>query len=56
MKLAIRVLGLVVVLSGIFAATVSSSSSKHPIPTRQVAVVSLPIPVCTPNIPTCPKR
>jgi hypothetical protein len=54
MKLAIRIAALTVVLAGAAAASVSSSTS-HFSPSRQAVSASMPGPVCTPGIPTCPR-
>jgi hypothetical protein len=53
MKLALRIVALTVVLAGAAAASVSSSS--HITPSRQAVSAGMPVPVCTPGIPTCPK-
>jgi hypothetical protein len=52
MKLAIRILGLTVVLAGVAAASVSSSSA-HAMANHQAVSAAMPGPVCGPNIPTC---
>ena len=54
MKLALRIVALTVVVAGATAASVSSSTS-HTISSRQAVSAAMPVPVCTPGIPTCPK-
>jgi hypothetical protein len=54
MKLAIRIATLTIVVAGVAASSVSSSSS-HANPSRQAVSAAMPGPVCTPGIPTCPK-
>jgi len=53
MKLAIRIFALSVVLVGVAAASVSSSSSRV-IASHQSATAGNPIPVCAPGLPGCP--
>jgi hypothetical protein len=53
MKLAIRIFALSVVVAGATAASVSSAPT-HATPSRQAAAAKLPIPMCGPNVPTCP--
>jgi len=53
MKLAIRIFALSVVVAGAAAASVSSATT-HAVPSRQAASASLPVPMCGPNLPTCP--
>jgi hypothetical protein len=55
MKLVVRILGLSVVLAGAAAASLSSSTPKV-LASHQSATAGLPIPVCGPNIPTCPNQ
>jgi len=53
MKLAIRIFALTVVLAGVAAASVSSSSSH--VASTQAVPTSMPGPVCGPGVPTCPR-
>jgi len=53
MKLAVRIFALSIVLAGVAAASVSSSST-HAFRSHQSATETLPIPTCGPGIPTCP--
>ena len=55
MKLAVRILGLSVVLAGAAAATLSSSTTRA-MASSQAVSAKLPIPVCGPNVPTCPTQ
>jgi hypothetical protein len=52
MKLALRIVTLTIVVAGVAAASVSSSSS-HATPSRQAVSAAMPGPVCTPSLPTC---
>jgi hypothetical protein len=53
MKLAVRVLALMVVVAGFAAASLSSASTK-PTVSYQSATSSFPVPgSCAPGIPTC---
>ena len=54
MKIAIRIATLTIVVAGVAAASVSSSTS-HVTPSRLAVSAAMPGPVCTPGIPTCPK-
>jgi hypothetical protein len=54
MKLAVRIVALTVVLAGAAAASVSSNS--HVAPSHLAVSAAMPIPVCVPGIPTCPKN
>jgi hypothetical protein len=55
MKLAVRILGLSVVLAGAAAATLSSSTT-HALASSQAVSGKLPIPTCGPTVPTCPSQ
>jgi len=55
MKLAIRIFALSIVLVGVAAASVSSSSSRV-IPSHQAATAGNPVPLCAPGLPTCPGK
>ena len=55
MTFAIRAFALSVVLAGAAAAAVSSSSA-HPVASHQAVSSSLPVPICGPGVPTCPKQ
>jgi hypothetical protein len=52
MKLAVRALGLCVVLAGFAAASVSSSTASS-FGSHQATTARLPIPVCGKHVPTC---
>jgi hypothetical protein len=52
MKLAIRAFAFALIVAGAAAASVSSSN--HGFITHQSATAGLPIPLCGPNMPTCP--
>jgi hypothetical protein len=52
MKLALRIFALSVVLAGAAAASVSSTSAHVPV-SHQAVSAALPVPVCTPTLPTC---
>ena len=54
MKLAIQIAALTIVLAGAFAASVSSSTA-NAAPSHQAVSAALPVPVCTPGNPVCPK-
>jgi hypothetical protein len=57
MKLALRALVLCVFAAGASAAVVTSHSANSmtaAVPSHQVASASLPVPVCTPDVPGCP--
>ncbi len=54
MKLAVRIFAFAVVLSGVAAASVSSSTPKA-MASSQSATARAPIPLCAPGLPTCPK-
>ena len=54
MKIAVRAIALCVVIAGAAAATLSSSTT-HAMASSQAVSAKLPIPVCGPNVPTCPK-
>lgn len=54
MKLAIRIFALSVVVAGGAAAAITPRTA-HAVPSHQSASATLPIPVCGPHIPTCPK-
>jgi hypothetical protein len=54
MKLVIRIIALSVVLVGVAAASVSSSSSNRAFASHQAATAGNPIPVCAPGLPGCP--
>ena len=52
MKLAIRILALSVVVAGLAAASVSSSTPRAV--SSQSATAHMPGPGCGPHVPTCP--
>jgi hypothetical protein len=52
MKLAVRVLALMVVVAGFAAASLSSASTKTVV-SHQSATASFPAPGCVPGFPTC---
>jgi hypothetical protein len=51
MKLAIRILAVVVVLTG--AAAIAVPSSSHALPSNQIVSRALPMPGCGPGVPLC---
>jgi hypothetical protein len=53
MKLAIRILGLCIVLAGFAAASFSSATTRL-VPSHQAAVAAMPVPFCGPGIPCGP--
>ncbi|MGB6691554.1 MAG: hypothetical protein WBE76_27270 [Terracidiphilus sp.] len=54
MKTAIRIIALSIVLAGAAAASVSPSTARA-FASHQAATASMPIPLCAPGLPTCPK-
>jgi hypothetical protein len=54
MKLAIRIFAMSVVLVGVAAASVSSSTPDT-LATQQGFAAKMPIPICTPGAPGCPE-
>lgn len=51
MKLVLQIVALTIVVAGIGATSVAS----HATPSSQAVSATMPAPVCTPGIPTCPK-
>jgi hypothetical protein len=54
MKLAVRIFAFSLVLAGVAAASVSSSTT-HAVPSHQAVSAAMPGPNCGPGVPTCPK-
>ncbi len=54
MKLTVRILALSIVFAGAAAASVSSATPKF-FPSHQAATAQMPVPLCGPGIPGCPK-
>jgi hypothetical protein len=52
MKLAIRVLVVVIALSGFAAASVSSTPSLRTFPSHQAVAAGMPVPACGPSMCT----
>jgi hypothetical protein len=54
MKTALRIIALSVVLAGAAAASISPSTTRV-FASHQAANANMPIPLCAPGLPTCPK-